>query len=131
MDVGEVASEEAVSSNDVREEVITNSEVDNIPSSASNSTRPTRASSPVHIKKPELPPGDYYRLGQEGTYRKYVNQYTTVSHALSRSQAKEDTEKKTRLSHKFSLTDVSTYKWMGSTEGSRQTLLQECQEIFP
>ena len=123
MDVGEVASEEAVSSNDVREEVITNSEVDNIPSSASNSTRPTRASSPVHIKKPELPPGDYYRLGQEGTYRKYVNQYTTVSHALSRSQAKEDTEKKTRLSHKFSLTDVSTYKWMGSTEGSRQTLL--------
>ena len=32
-------------------------------------------------------------------------------------------EQRARLSHKFSLTDVSTYKWVGATEGTRQTLL--------
>ena len=92
-------------------------------SSTSTSTRPTRASSPILIKKPDLPPGDYFKLGQEGTYKQYVNQYSAVPHALSRNQLKEETEKKTRLSHKFSLTDVSTYKWVGATEGSRQQLL--------
>ena len=109
----------------VREETVTDNvegeEMESV--SAPSSARQTRASSPVIIKKPELPAGDHFKLGQEKTYKQYVNQYTAVTHSLSRNQVKEETEKKTRLSHKFSLTDVSTYKWVGATEGSRQTLL--------
>ena len=51
--------------------------------------------------------GVYFRLGEENTYKSYVNQYSTQHHALSRIQAKEEGEKRSRLSHKFSLTDVS------------------------
>ena len=116
MDVSEIM-EETVSSGDA------NNIDDSLSNSASNSTKPTRASSPVIITKPELPPGDYFKLGQEGSYKQYVNQYSEVQHALSRNQVKEDAEKKTKLSHKFSLTDVSTYKWIGATEGSRHALL--------
>ena len=117
MDVSESVTAETVSSSDpnIIDDTLSNSE--------SNSTKPTRASTPVILTKPELPPGDHFKLGQEGTYKQYVNQYSEVQHALSRNQVKEDAEKKTKLSHKFSLTDVSTYKWIGATEGSRQTLL--------
>ena len=108
----------------VREETVANTvEEEETALSHTSSARQTRASSPVLIKKPELPPGDHFKLGQERSYKQYVNQYTAVTHSLSRNQVKEETEKKTRLSHKFSLTDVSTYKWVGATEGTRQTLL--------
>jgi hypothetical protein len=50
--------------------------------------------------------GNYFRLGEEKGYKSYVNQYSTHQHALSKLQAKEEQEKRTRLSHKFSLTDV-------------------------
>ena len=62
--------------------------------------------SPI-IRRPVVPAGAYYKLGQEGEYKKYVNQYTVQQSALSKAQTKDEQEKKTRLSHKFSLTDVS------------------------
>merc|ERR1712228_630422 len=75
------------------------------------------------IEKPAIPPGNYFKLGQEGSYKQYVNQYTTVQHALSRNKAQEEVEKRTRLSHKFSLTDASTFKWLGPPDGVRSSLV--------
>jgi hypothetical protein len=57
--------------------------------------------------------GNYFRLGEEKGYKSYVNQYSTHQHALSKLQAKEEQEKRTRLSHKFSLTDVRITTFVG------------------
>ena len=88
---------------------------------------------PVLLEKEPLPPGNHFQLGEEGTYRQYENQYSLVQHALSRNQVNlpldpvrdpdalllillllqvlDDATKRTRLSHKFSLTDASTFSW--------------------
>ena len=55
----------------------------------------------------------FYKLGQEAAYKQYINQFTNNPHALSKVQANEERVKRTHMSHKFSLTDVSTFRWMG------------------
>lgn len=60
------------------------------------------------LKRGTMPPGVYWRLGEEDNYKSYVNQYSTHTYALSKIQNKEESEKRSRLSHKFSLTDVSS-----------------------
>merc|ERR1712029_895755 len=99
--------EETVAEETVGEEIVSNNEESKNQHSYADATIST-TSNPLIIEKPAIPPGNYFKLGQEGSYKQYVNQYTTVQHALSRNQAKEEIEKKTRLSHKFSLTDAST-----------------------
>ena len=81
------------------------------------------AAQPGPVRRSERLAGEYYKPGQEGTYKQYLNQYTEVTHSLSRSQVKEETDKMTRLSHKFSLTDASSFRWVGSTEGPRSSLV--------
>lgn len=60
-----------------------------------------------------------FKLGQEGKYRGYVNQYSTNVLALNKHQHREDHDKRRHLSHKFSLTTASEFKWNGSIYGSR------------
>lgn len=60
-----------------------------------------------------------FKLGQEGKYRVYQNQYSTNTLALNKHQHREDYDKKRHLSHKFSLTTASEFKWNGSIHGSR------------
>lgn len=60
-----------------------------------------------------------FKLGQEGKYRVYQNQYSTNVLALNKHQHREDYDKKRHLSHKFSLTTASEFKWNGSIYGSR------------
>uniref|UniRef100_A0A1A8UXB7 Bromodomain PHD finger transcription factor n=1 Tax=Nothobranchius furzeri TaxID=105023 RepID=A0A1A8UXB7_NOTFU len=60
-----------------------------------------------------------FKLGQEGKYRVYQNQYSTNVLALNKHQHREDYDKKRHLSHKFSLTTTSEFKWSGSIYGSR------------
>ena len=48
----------------------------------------------------------YYKLGQEATYKSYINQFTTNPYTLSKVQANEERVKRTHLSHKFSLTEA-------------------------
>uniref|UniRef100_A0A3B4H348 Nucleosome-remodeling factor subunit BPTF-like n=1 Tax=Pundamilia nyererei TaxID=303518 RepID=A0A3B4H348_9CICH len=60
-----------------------------------------------------------FKLGQEGKYRVYQNQYSTNVLALNKHQHREDHDKKRHLSHKFSLTTASEFKWNGSIYGSR------------
>ncbi|CAM9220445.1 unnamed protein product [Lampetra planeri] len=60
-----------------------------------------------------------FKLGQEGKYRVYHNQYSTNVLALNKHQHREDHDKRRHLSHKFSLTTASEFKWNGSIHGSR------------
>jgi len=118
----ETIGEEIVAEETIGEEIVTSvTEVTSITTTVT--TRTTTNTQPIIIQKPEIPAGNYFKLGQEGTYKQYVNQYTAVTHALSRNQSKEELEKRTRLSHKFSLTDASTFKWQGSEDGTRATLV--------
>ncbi|XP_022247065.1 LOW QUALITY PROTEIN: nucleosome-remodeling factor subunit BPTF-like [Limulus polyphemus] len=60
-----------------------------------------------------------FKLGMEDNYKKYTNEYTTNPLALNKHQHAEDRDKKRHLSHKFSLTTLSEFKWNGSIYGSR------------
>ncbi len=71
-----------------------------------------------------------FKLGQEGTYKTYVNHYTAHNSALSKQQATEERQKKTTMSHKFSLTDASTFKWQGSIHGGRPMLLNMLRQTL-
>ncbi|KAK3575101.1 hypothetical protein QTP86_020698 [Hemibagrus guttatus] len=63
--------------------------------------------------------GSYFRLGQEGKYRAYQNQYSANTLALNKHQHREDHDKRRHLSHKFCLTPAGDFKWNGSIYGSR------------
>ncbi|KAK5914604.1 hypothetical protein CgunFtcFv8_009032 [Champsocephalus gunnari] len=60
-----------------------------------------------------------FKLGQEGKYRVYHNQFSTNVLALNKHQHREDHDKRRHLSHKFSLTTAAEFKWNGSIFGSR------------
>lgn len=64
-----------------------------------------------------------YKLGQDNNCKNYVNQYTTNVYALNKPQRNEERDKKRHLSHKFSLTAASEFKWAGSVYG-------ECCYLF-
>ncbi|KAI8124900.1 Nucleosome-remodeling factor subunit NURF301 [Lucilia cuprina] len=79
----------------------------------------------------------YFKLGMENSFKSYVNQYTSNVIALNKPQRNEERDKRRHLSHKFSLTTASEFKWMGVTMGTadniittlRQTLLSFEQNI--
>jgi hypothetical protein len=63
-------------------------------------------------------PGTYmFKLGMENGFKSYVNQYSTNIGALNKLQRNEERDKKRHLSHKFSLTQASEFKWIGSLYG--------------
>ncbi len=72
----------------------------------------------------------YFKLGQEGTYKTYVNQYTTNPSALSKQQATEERLKRQHMSHKFSLTDTAAFKWVGSLHGGRNLLTNTLRQTM-
>ncbi|XP_041881392.1 nucleosome-remodeling factor subunit BPTF isoform X4 [Corvus kubaryi] len=76
----------------------------------------------VNTKKDVVTKGNinnYFKLGQEGKYRVYHNQYATNSFALNKHQHREDHDKRRHLSHKFCLTPAGEFKWNGSVHGSK------------
>lgn len=58
-----------------------------------------------------------FKLGQDNNCKNYVNQYTSNIYALNKPQRNEERDKKRHLSHKFSLTAASEFKWAGSVFG--------------
>ncbi|KAH8037331.1 hypothetical protein HPB51_009886 [Rhipicephalus microplus] len=64
-----------------------------------------------------------FKLGMEGSYRSFTNQYNSNTLALNKHQHAEDRDKRRHLSHKFSLTAASEFKWGGAVHGSRATLV--------
>lgn len=79
-----------------------------------------------------------FRLGDDEEFKNYVNQYVTNVIALNKPQRNEERDKKRHLSHKFSLTTASEFKWVGIVNGGdesvantlRQTILTLEQSIF-
>ncbi|KAJ8264107.1 hypothetical protein GJAV_G00145260 [Gymnothorax javanicus] len=63
--------------------------------------------------------GNFFKLGQEGKYRVYHNQYSTNTLALNKHQHREDHDKRRHLSHKFCMTPAGEFKWNGSVHGSK------------
>ncbi|XP_029635778.1 nucleosome-remodeling factor subunit BPTF isoform X3 [Octopus sinensis] len=61
----------------------------------------------------------YFKLGMENNYKSFINQYSSNALALNKHQHNEERDKKRFLSHKFSLTPVSEFKWNGSLYGNR------------
>uniref|UniRef100_A0A665VLW8 Bromodomain PHD finger transcription factor n=1 Tax=Echeneis naucrates TaxID=173247 RepID=A0A665VLW8_ECHNA len=61
----------------------------------------------------------FFKLGQEGKYRVYHNQYSSNALALNKHQHREDHDKRRHLSHKFCMTPAGEFKWNGSIHGSK------------
>ncbi|XP_008294764.1 nucleosome-remodeling factor subunit BPTF isoform X5 [Stegastes partitus] len=61
----------------------------------------------------------YFKLGQEGKYRVYHNQYSSNALALNKHQHREDHDKRRHLSHKLCMTPAGEFKWNGSIHGSK------------
>jgi len=81
-----------------------------------------------------------FKLGMEGNYKSYQNQFISNALSLNKHQHVEERDKKRQLSHKFSLTLASELKWQGVVFGTRslfittlrQTILQlESQLSIP
>lgn len=65
----------------------------------------------------------FFKLGMENAHKEYSNQFTTNPLALNKPQKNEERDKKRHLSHKFSLTQASEFKWGGLLNGSRNSLI--------
>ncbi|XP_059156808.1 nucleosome-remodeling factor subunit BPTF-like isoform X2 [Physella acuta] len=65
----------------------------------------------------------YFKLGSEGSYKQYQNQYTINTLALNKHQHNEERDKRRHLSHKFSLTQNSEFKWNGNVMGNKMSTL--------
>ncbi|XP_058463796.1 nucleosome-remodeling factor subunit NURF301 [Malaya genurostris] len=63
----------------------------------------------------------HFKLGMENGFKVYVNQYSINPIALNKPQRNEERDKKRHLSHKFSLTQASEFKWLGGGLYSSQT----------
>lgn len=71
-----------------------------------------------------------FKLGMDNNYKSYVNQYSTNPIALNKTQRNEERDKKRHLSHKFSLTQASEFKWVGSLTGTRALLVSTLRQTI-
>ncbi|KAL6258442.1 hypothetical protein P5V15_010398 [Pogonomyrmex californicus] len=90
-----------------------------------NNTRVTRQ------KAHQIASGTHlFKLGMDNNFKSYVNQYTTNPIALNKTQRNEERDKKRHLSHKFSLTQASEFKWVGSLTGTRALLVSTLRQTI-
>lgn len=59
-----------------------------------------------------------YKLGMDNNFKTYVNQYSSNSTALNKTQKNEERDKKRYMSHKFSITGPGEFKWSGQVFGT-------------
>ncbi|XP_036150042.1 nucleosome-remodeling factor subunit NURF301 isoform X2 [Monomorium pharaonis] len=71
-----------------------------------------------------------FKLGMDNNFKSYVNQYSTNIVALNKTQRNEERDKKRHLSHKFSLTQASEFKWVGSLTGTRALLVSTLRQTI-
>lgn len=57
--------------------------------------------------------------GMENNFKTYQNQYSSNQLALNKHQHNEERDKRRYLSHKFSLTQLSEFKWNGAVVGRK------------
>nr|CAI5851603.1 unnamed protein product [Callosobruchus analis] len=78
----------------------------------------------TRLKSSQIASGTYlFKLGMENSFKVYINQFTTNVIALNKPQRNEERDKKRHLSHKFSLTPASEFKWVGAVSGTRTLLI--------
>ncbi|CAD7006089.1 nucleosome-remodeling factor subunit NURF301 [Ceratitis capitata] len=73
---------------------------------------------------------NHFKLGMEHGFKNYVNQYTSNPIALNKPQRNEERDKRRHLSHKFSLTTASEFKWIGVTMGSLDSITQTLRQTL-
>jgi len=71
-----------------------------------------------------------FKLGMDNNFKSYVNQYSANLIALNKTQRNEERDKKRHLSHKFSLTQASEFKWVGSLTGTRALLVSTLRQTI-
>lgn len=85
----------------------------------------------TRLKSSQMANGTYlYKLGMDNQFKSYVNQFTTNIIALNKPQRNEERDKKRHLSHKFSLTTASEFKWVGGVTGSKTLLLNTLRQTI-
>ncbi|XP_044734089.1 nucleosome-remodeling factor subunit NURF301, partial [Chrysoperla carnea] len=85
----------------------------------------------TRLKTSQIANGTYlFKLGMENLYKNYSNQYTTNIIALNKPQRNEERDKKRHLSHKFSLTAASEFKWIGPLNGPRALLVNTLRQTM-
>lgn len=65
----------------------------------------------------------YFKLGMENTFKTYRNQFALNVNTLNKPHRNEERDKKRHLSHKFSLTDASEFKWNGGSNATKQSIV--------
>lgn len=71
-----------------------------------------------------------FRLGMENGFKTYTNQFSTNAYALNKPQRNEERDKKRHLSHKFSLTTASEFKWLGSFNGTQTNIITTIRQTL-
>lgn len=85
----------------------------------------------TRLRSTQIANGTYlYKLGMDNQFKSYINQFTTNIIALNKPQRNEERDKKRHLSHKFSLTTASEFKWTGGITGSKTLLLNTLRQTI-
>lgn len=85
----------------------------------------------TRLKSTQIANGTYlFKLGMENQFKSYVNQYATNIIALNKPQRNEERDKKRHLSHKFSLTAASEFKWAGGVGGNKTVMLNTIRQTI-
>ncbi|XP_041673909.1 nucleosome-remodeling factor subunit NURF301 isoform X2 [Drosophila eugracilis] len=72
----------------------------------------------------------HFKLGMDQGFKNYVNQYSTNPIALNKPQRNEERDKRRHLSHKFSLTTASDFKWIGITMGTTENMITTLRQTL-
>lgn len=71
-----------------------------------------------------------FKLGMENSHKTYVNHFTTNKYALNKPQRNEERNKERYLSHEFSLTPASEFKWIGVLNGTHANVISTLRQTL-
>lgn len=69
-----------------------------------------------------------FKLGMENSFKTYVNHFATNIFALNKPQRNEEKNKERFLSHEFSLTTASEFKWVGILNGTHSNVISTLRQ---
>ena len=98
---------------------ITVSSSDTVIGTKGNTVNASGTASEVSETKQEVEE-PVFRLGSEGNYSSYVNQFASNALALTKQQHLDQRDKRRSVTHKFSLNE---FKWQGDVNGSKEVIL--------
>ncbi|XP_039149359.1 nucleosome-remodeling factor subunit NURF301 isoform X2 [Drosophila simulans] len=115
----------------LEKEVLDEDEKDVDSKSEEGTKKPEECKMVTRQKSNQLTNGTlYFKLGMEQGFKNYVNQYSTNPIALNKPQRNEERDKRRHLSHKFSLTTASDFKWIGITMGTTDNMITTLRQTL-